>query len=62
MKHEVAVWAGCSAALGTLGGSAAAALVTDERIFQTVGQAIFTAAVVGGAMYARERLAEAKRE
>lgn len=61
MRHPVALWAATSAGFGSLAGVVTADLLTNDKVFEKGFAAFIAAAIVGGTVYASERLKEERR-
>jgi hypothetical protein len=60
-RHDVARWAGVSAFFGSLLSIGVFDVLDPPRAYELLG-AVFVAGVTAGAVYAKQRLDDAKRE
>jgi hypothetical protein len=61
MRHEVALWAGVAAFFGSLLTISVVDILNPDKLVQYLA-AFVVAAITAGAIYAKERLADAKRQ
>jgi len=59
--HEVALWAGVAAFFGSLATIGAVELINPAQLLKFAGSLVI-ALITGGAVYAKQRLDDAKRE
>lgn len=60
-KHDVALWAGVASFFGSLLAIGLFDVLNPDKVAEYLG-ALIVAVITGGAVYARERLADAKKE